>query len=102
MHHVERIEQGRGQRRPKNSICSLFKTFENHHPGGEVHPVGGECQRLGGPAAGMGQRHAQRPHLPLRNLGLLQEGGALAFGQVFTRACGGVQRHAGLRRRRFR
>src|ERR1700751_488296 len=53
-------------------------------------------------AAGIGQCHAERPHLAVGLLGGAQEGVALARGEILARAVERMQRHAGLRSRRRR
>ncbi|MDQ2802516.1 MAG: hypothetical protein M3Y41_07465 [Pseudomonadota bacterium] len=93
---------GGGGHAAKHPGTAFLQTFEHQRAAGEVNPISGERQRLGQPAAGIGQRHAQGPHLTVGQLGLAQEGVALACGQVFSRAIGGMQPHADLRGRRGR
>ncbi len=96
MHHVERMEQGRGHRDGAvDPTAALLQAFDHQHAGLEVNPIGGERQRLGQPAAGIGQRHAERPHLAVSQLGLAEEDLTLPGGQVLARPVRGVQPHAG-------
>ncbi len=70
--------------------AALFQALEHQHAGGDVDPVGGQGEGLGEAASRISQRHAERPHRAVGEVGLPQEGIALA---------GGVQLHAGLRGR---
>jgi hypothetical protein len=66
VHHVKRVEQGRGDgRATKDPDAALFEVFEDQHAGRYVDAVRGERQRFGEPAAGIGQRHAEGPHRPV-------------------------------------
>ena len=101
VHHVERFEQGRGHGHGAiDAGAALLQALEHQHAGGEIDAIGGEREGLGEPAPGIGQRHAEGPHLAVGELGLAQEGVALAGGEVFPRAVGGVQLHPDLGRGR--
>jgi len=103
MHHVERAEQGRRHRHgPEHAGAALLQALYGQHAGGQVDAIGGQRQRLGQPAPGVSERHAQGPHLAVGQLGLAQEGVALAGGEVFARAACRVQPHGGLRGRGWR
>lgn len=85
----------RGRRR-----CGAFQTFDNQHAGVEVDAISGERQGFGQTEVGIGQRHAEGPHLTIGPLGLVQEGVALAGREVFAGAIDRVQPHAHLCDRR--
>ena len=72
MHHVERVEQGRGHgHATEKSRPALLEAFEHQHAGGEIHPIRGQCEGFGQTTAGIGQGHAQGSHRAIRPLGLL-------------------------------
>jgi hypothetical protein len=81
-----------------NAWSTLFQAFEHQQAAGKVDAVNRQGQGLRQSAAGIGEGYAERPVLPVRPLGRLQEGGALACGEILPRAFAHVQRHASWRR----
>jgi hypothetical protein len=70
---------------------ALLQGLEHQHAGGEVHPIDGERECLGQAAAGIGQGHAEGAHRAAGALGFPEEPLALAGGDVFPGAVGGVE-----------
>lgn len=67
---------------PVHASPAFLEGLEHQRPALEVDPVGGERQRLADPAAGVGERQAERPGAPLGALGRGEDELALLSGEV--------------------
>jgi hypothetical protein len=64
VHHVERFEQGgRHWHGAIDTGAALLQAFDHQHAGGQIDAIDGQRQGFRQTAAGIGQGHAERPHL---------------------------------------
>jgi hypothetical protein len=94
----EGVEQRRRHRYGAVDTAAAFlEALHHQQASGEVDAIDGQRQSLRQTAAGIGQRHAERPHRAVSLLGCAQEGVTLAGSEILARAVSRMQRHAGLR-----
>ena len=79
-----------------DASAALLQAFDHQYAGGEIHAINGQRQSFGQTASGIGQGHAERPHLAINPLGLAQKVFTLASRQIFPRPVLRVQLHIGL------
>ena|GEM_PF-6945000 len=93
MDKIERVEVALGHRhRAVEGLAALLERSEGDDLAGQVNPVGGQLQRLGDPAAGLGERGAQRAHLTtFERGGGGEEPVVLGVVEVLALAFGGEQ-----------
>jgi hypothetical protein len=100
VHEVEGVEQSRGDGHGAvDAALPLLQALDHQHAGAEVDAIGSQRQRLGQAAAGVGKGHAEGAGVTVGALGGAEEDVALAGGEIFAGALGGMQLHPARRDR---